>query len=152
MEKLNFVFPLCSYDLQQASEWFSNFLKLTKSSLAKATKDYLAKLVDFDEFMTLPIVTKRSEDLLNTPMQSVILSESLIWCQLVGKIIKSGTFDELKFAQLYLIKCLNECSGAQVNCTDARLRQIYSKLIVVYLYQLEMTKGKPKIELLNIGN
>lgn len=42
MESFDLSFPLGSYDLQKASEWFDSLLKLIKSSLCFMTQEYLS--------------------------------------------------------------------------------------------------------------
>jgi hypothetical protein len=122
-------------------------MKLSKSSLCKLTTDYLTSVCFYGDFQSLPAITKRSKNLLSIPMQSVCLVETLIWSKFIQHIIESKQLSNLNYALSYLQRSVSECTSMQlINSCELRLKQLYFKLTLVYLNQIEITKSLMKVE------
>ena len=91
-------------DQHAASKWFDSLVKLMKSSLFRQTQSYLDCLDKYinnnnnngDLFSSMPLLSKRLSDVKESPIQSIILGESLIWCKFMSQIIETNKLDDLK--------------------------------------------------------
>ncbi len=99
------------------------------------------------ECSTLPVVSKRLEEVAHVPAQAVLFCEALFWSREVSRIVETKSFQDFSSLLNYFNRSISELSSGQMANTEHT--DMYRKLILWMICSRDTTQELMEIKSLN---